>query len=111
MVEDTLEEAFKKAYCIIKTAPPVKHRNANNVCLQLYKKFVLPGEPARKSGNSSKNTRKEVKIMNSKLIEQAERNELEAQLKEGYLELVEIHQKEAEFFFPAQYEVVQEKGD
>lgn len=49
--------------------------------------------------------------MNSKLIEQAERNELEAQLKEGYLELVEIHQKEAEFFFPAQYEVVQEKGD
>lgn len=47
----------------------------------------------------------------ARLIKQAEEKELEAQLREGYLELAEINRREAEFFFPAQYEVVQKNGD
>ncbi len=46
----------------------------------------------------------------AELIRRAEQEEMEKQLKEGYIELAELHRKDAELFVSAQAEVARD-GD
>lgn len=47
----------------------------------------------------------------AKLIKRVKKEELEAWLRQGYLELAEENRRDAEFFLHAQYEVVRENGN
>lgn len=44
----------------------------------------------------------------AELIRKAEQEEINAQLKEGYIEMAELHKKDAEFFLPAQVEAIRD---
>lgn len=45
----------------------------------------------------------------AELLRQAERKELKSRLKEGYLEMAELHRADAELFLPAQAEALRDE--